>query len=399
VRALLRHSYETVSFYRERFESAGFHPDQFRTLEDLKRVPIAQKSDLRLATDEETIASDCDRSSLLRLTTGGSTGEPMKLRFTAIEDRLLRTFRLLANMRQGLHLRDRRTQVRSDASVASRIEEHFLLPSQVVYAFQPQEQMRANLCQFGPDVVRGFPSVLASFADKITDEDRLRLKPRFVNTDSENLTDLARQKIERAFKAPVYDVYDCYECNVIAYQCPRGEGYHVMDPSIVVEVLNDGRPAEPGESGEIVLTSLHAWASPLIRYMPGDMAERGPERCACGAPCSTLSKVHGRTHDVFLLPEGRSILPKYLSVPLRPVMPALHLYQIVQEAPDRVVVRLQLIPGAELSGEKLETVRKGVSRHLGEGITVLVSVVDEIPCEPNGKFRPYRSYVNAGASA
>jgi phenylacetate-CoA ligase len=397
LRALLRHAYKTVPFYRRRFDQAGFHPDQFLTLDDLQRVPITRKADIRLATDEEAIASDCDPSRLRRYATGGSTGEPTKLRFTPFEDRLLMLFRLLATMRLGLRLRDRRTKMSTDLLVPSKIEEHFILPSQIVYAFQPQEQMRANLCQFKPDVIRGFPSVLASFADQITDEDRLHLRPRFLTTDSENLTDLAREQIERAFRAPVFDMYDSFECNVIAYQCTRGEGYHVIDPAVVVEVLDEDRPVQPGESGEVALTSLHAWAAPLIRYMPGDMVERGPSQCPCGAPNSTLAKVYGRTHDRFLLPNGRSLHPKYLGVVLRPIMPMLRLYQIAQEANDRVVVKLQAVPGVEIPLEKLEILRKGMARHLGEGVTVLINVVDDIPREPNGKFRPYRSYLNQGA--
>lgn len=396
LRALLRHAYETVPFYRRRFNQAGFHPNQFRTLDDLQRVPITRKADIRLATDEEAIANNCDPSRLHRHSTGGSTGEPTKLRFTAFETRLLMLFRLLANMRLGLRLRDRRTQIRTDLHVPSKIKGHFILPSQIVYAFQPQEQMRANLRQFKPDVIRGFPSVLASFADQITDEDRLHLRPRFLTTDSENLTDLAREQIERAFKAPIFDIYDCYECNVIAYQCPRSEGYHVMDASVVVEVLSENQPAQPGEPGELALTSLHAWAAPLIRYMPGDVAERGPSKCACGAPNSTLAKVYGRTHDVFLLPNGRNLHPKYLAAPMRPIMPKLHRYQIVQEAKDRIVVKLQAAPRAEIPPEELETLRKGMLRHLGEGVTVVINLMDDIPCEPNGKFRPYRSDINRG---
>jgi phenylacetate-CoA ligase len=396
LRALLRHAYETVPFYRRRFDEAGFHPDQFRTLDDLQRVPLTPKADIRLATDEEAIANNCDPSRLHRHTTGGSTGEPTKLRFTPYEDRLLRTFRLLATMRLGLRLRDRRTQLRTDQPYPAKIEEHFILPSQIVYAFLPPDEMRANLRQFRPDVIRGFPSILASFADQITDEDRLHLRPRFLTTDSENLTDLAREQIERAFNAPVFDIYDSYECNVIAYQCTRSEAYHVMDPAVVVEVLKEGRPVQPGETGEVALTSLHAWAAPLIRYMPGDMVERGPSQCACGAPNSILAKVYGRTHDLFLLPDGRSLHPKYLAAPLRLIMPVLRLYQIAQEATDRIVVKLQVVPGVEIPLEKLETVRKAMSRHLGDGITVLIQVVDDIPCEPNGKFRPYRSYLNHG---
>jgi hypothetical protein len=80
-------------------------------------------------------------------------------------------------------------------------------------------------------------------------------------------------------------------------------------------------------------------------------------------------------------------------------MPVLRLYQIAQEATDRIVVKLQPIPGAEIPTEKLETLRQAMLRHLGEGIIVVINVVDEIPCEPNGKFRPYRSYLNQGAIA
>jgi hypothetical protein len=79
-------------------------------------------------------------------------------------------------------------------------------------------------------------------------------------------------------------------------------------------------------------------------------------------------------------------------------MPVLRQYQIAQEAIDRVVVKLQGVPGAEISPEKLETMRKGMLRILGEGVTVLINVVDDIPCEPNGKFRPYRSYLNQGVT-
>ncbi len=393
LRALLLHAYEKVPFYTRRFDEAGFHPDQFRTLDDLRRVPIVRKDDIRLLADEEAVAKDYDPALLRRFVTGGSTGEPTRLRFSPFEVRLLMVYRLLINMRYGQRLRDRRTQLRSDVPI-NDIRDKFFFPSQLMYAFQTPEQMRANLCQFKPKVIRSFPSVLASFAEHITDEDRLQLRPRFLTTDSENLTELAREQIERGFGAPVFDFYDTYECNVIAYQCPHGEGYHILDPSIALEVLDEaGRPVAPGESGEVALTSMHSWAAPLIRYMPGDVVERGPSQCACGAQNATLSKVFGRTHDRFPLPNGRTLFPKYLASALRPVMPSLRLYQMVQEAEDRVVVKLQPVPGAELPPEKLEAVRAKMTSHLGDGVTVLISIVDEIPCEPNGKFRPYKSYV------
>jgi phenylacetate-CoA ligase len=395
LRHLLRHSYETVPFYRERFQSAGFHPDQFRTLEDLERVPITRKSDLRVASEQDAIAVDCEPDRLHRYGTGGSTGTPTEVRFTPFEDRLLQLMRIQANMRFGLRMLDRRTLcVIRPKSRPGLLERLGIIHRQTIDSSSPWETLRADVRRFGPDVIRGYPSVLATLADKLTDEDRLYVRPRFITTDSENLSELARMRIEAGFRAPVFDIYDCWECNVIAYQCPRGKGYHVMDAALVVEVLNEDRPALPGESGEIVFTSLHAWAAPLIRYMPGDIVEQGPAKCGCGAVNSCLAGIIGRKHDRFLLPDGKSLYPKFLASWIYPLCPILRQYQIVQEAPDRIVVKLQPNSGVEVSPDMLETMRNGMERTLGKSVTLLVRLVDTIHCEPNGKFRPYKCYLD-----
>lgn len=399
LKALLRHSYNTVPFYRNRFDAAGFHPDQFRTMDDLQRVPVTHKSDLRLVTGDDAIANDCDPARLLRYGTGGSTGTPTEIRFTSFESRLLRIMRVQANMRMGLRPWHRRTTSVVRPSTNKGLLEYLgILRSQSVNAYSPWEEISSEVRKFGPDIIRGYPSVLAALADQLNDEDRLYVRPRFITTDSENLTDLARMRIERGFRAPVFDIYDCWECNVIAYQCPRGGGYHVMDASLVVEVLNDDKPALPGECGELTFTSLHAWAAPLIRYMPGDIVEQGSDQCSCGAPNSCLAKIYGRMHDRFVLPDGRSIHPKLLSTWIYNLCPILQLYQIVQETSDRIVVKLQPNPGAQPSSAMLETMRTGMTHFLGDGVTLVIDLVDEIPVEPNGKFRPYRSYLDHGGS-
>jgi phenylacetate-CoA ligase len=392
LRALLRHSYEMVPFYRQRFQSAGFHPDQFRTLEDLQRVPITRKSDLRLAAEQDALAQDCDPARLIRYGTGGSTGEPTEVRFTRFEDLLLRVMRMQVMMGFGLRLWDRRTAlVYSDGSHRTSLLKRLgILRNQTIHAHTPSEQMRTELRHLRPNVIRGYPSIVASLGDKLTDEDRNLIRPRFITTDSAKLTDLARSRIEKSFGAPVFDVYDCYECNVIAYQCPRSKQYHVLDASVVVEVLHGDRPALPGESGEIAFTSLHTWAAPLIRYMPGDLVERGVAHCSCGAPNSCLANITGRVQDRFLLPDGQTIHPGFLAASIYPLCPVLRSYQIVQEAIDRVIVKLQPIPGVQVPAGKLDAARRGMARDLGEGVMLRIDFVDEIPPEPNGKFRPYR---------
>jgi phenylacetate-CoA ligase len=399
LRALLRHSYDTVPFYRERFQSAGFHPDQFRTLDDLQRVPITRKADLRMTAEGDALAEDYNPARLIRYGTGGTTGMPTEVRFTRFEDRLLKAMRTQVMMGFGLRLRDRRASVVFCRAAAGTTwyKRLGMLRNQRIHVNLPWDQVLLKLRGCMPDVIRGYPSGLSALVDKLTDEDRNHIRPRFVTTDSENLTTLARTRIEKAFRAPVFDIYDCYECNVIAYQCPRGGQYHVMDSSVIVEVLNSGRRALPGESGEVALTSLHTWAAPLIRYMPGDLVEQGAANCSCGAPNSCLAKIHGRAQERFVLPDGRAIHPNLLATWLYPLCPRLRRYQIVQEALDQVVVRLQPVGGVSLPVETLEAARRGMARDLGQGVILRVDVVDDIPSEPNGKFRPYRCDLDAGA--
>ena len=74
-------------------------------------------------------------------------------------------------------------------------------------------------------------------------------------------------------------------------------------------------------------------------------------------------------------------------------MPSLRRYQFVQEAIDRIVVKLQLSPASPPLGQTIETMTRSMARDLGDAIRLHVEVVDDIPCEPNGKFRTFRCLV------
>ena len=165
-------------------------------------------------------------------------------------------------------------------------------------------------------MIRGYPSTLSSLADLLTDDDRAQIRPRFITTDSEQLTSHMRWQIEQGFRVPVVDIYDCYECNVVAWQCPTGGQYHVLDPAVIVEILNDGRPAAPGETGELIMTPLHSWACALIRYRIGDLVVQGIDRCPCGAPYSCIGEILGRLQDRFVLADGRQIHPHTFATPI-----------------------------------------------------------------------------------
>jgi len=398
LRALVRHAYVRVPHYRRSFDCAGLRVDDVRSLADLARIPPTSRADLQGLSSREVTAAGFDPRRLVVHHTSGSSGRPLRVRRTWFEERLLQAYRLRVLFQLGLRVTDRRVAVvfvPTDAPEPRR--KSGPLRYEEIDGFLPPASILARLRELRPAVLRGYPATLASLVPHLTDADRERIRPRLVVTDSEMLTAEKRSRIRDGFGARVVDFYDSHEFNMIAWECVAGGSYHVSDTSVLVEVLRDGRTAEPGEEGELVVTALHSFAMPFIRYRLGDWVTRGPSRCACGAANSTLAAVHGRTFDRFELPEGRSMHPYRLATDLVRCAPWLRQFQIVQEHPARIRLRLAVMSDGEPPEGWATELRRVFSASLGEGVAVETELVDRIPAEPSGKFRPYYSLVSGAA--
>jgi phenylacetate-CoA ligase len=161
---------------------------------------------------------------------------------------------------------------------------------------------------------------------------------------------------------------------------------------VIVEILRDGRPAAPGERGEVVATGLHSFAMPFVRYRLGDLAIRGPERCPCGAPFTTIASLEGRVLDYLPLPGGRRLHPYELITRfVRDPACWTRRYRIEQDRIDRVTLRI--VPTRTPTAEDVAALRGALAPVLGDGVEIDVAVVPEIPDEPSGKVRLVRSRV------
>ncbi|MGQ9633623.1 MAG: hypothetical protein ACUVXB_05195, partial [Bryobacteraceae bacterium] len=163
-----------------------------------------------------------------------------------------------------------------------------LLPRYSVSCLLPAPEILARLSKIQPDILGGYPDALAWIASEAVKEDLRRIRPRFVTTGGETLTPDLRARIAECFRAPVYDSYAAHEFNLLAYECRETGLYHVAEENVLLEVLDNGRPVAPGQTGEVVATALHSFAMPSLPYWTGDLAVRGPLRCPCGAPHATL---------------------------------------------------------------------------------------------------------------
>jgi phenylacetate-CoA ligase len=133
---------------------------------------------------------------------------------------------------------------------------------------------------------------------------------------------------------------------------------------------------------------------PFIRYKLGDVVTRGPERCACGSPFSTLSAIQGRVVDYFPLPDGRLLHPYQISaIVWETAFRCIRQYQLVQERTDRIVARIALL--SERYRDEVVAEMRRVENLLGPEVELVVEFVEDIPTGPRGKFGVYRSLVSS----
>lgn len=397
LRELIRHAFENVPYYRDLYTRHGLSAVDVPGLADL---PVAQRTEMQARDIRDLVARGLEPGSLVVHSTSGSTGYPFRIYRTLFEDRLLQALRLRRQFNLGLRLTDVRVAITlpGHGSRGNKPDIHFynrlgLLRRPIVNCLLPADQILERGSALRPDVLAGYPDALAWIAGQATPEHRRCIQPRFILTGGETLTPDMRQRISECFRAPLYDFYGIHEFNLLASECPQTGLYHVAEDSAIVEVLKDGKPAARGETGEVVATALHSFAMPFIRYRTGDLAIRGPLRCPCGAPYTTLERIQGRVIDRFTLPDGTKLHPYHLLEPLVKDAPWLRRYQIVQESVDRLVLKLVPLPGRNPSSDDLQFLRSRFQQPLGPGVSVTFETVSELPPAGNGKFRPYYSMV------
>ena len=400
LRRLVAHAYHRVPYYRGLFERHGIKPEDIGTIADLARIPITDKRDLQALAVEESFERGVDAARLVTHRTSGSSGEPLTIRRTWLEERLLGAFRLRAMHQLGLRPWDRRVRIvrvrppdpTNDRLAQRALRAMGLYRHATVDCALSTEQLVSALRNLRPDVLVGFPGVLSEIAAVLSDDDRRAIRLRFIALGGEVVTPLMRRQISEGFRAPLFEVYACYEVGLMAWQCRETGALHVCDDAVVLEVLADGRPVAVGERGEVVVTALHSFAMPFIRYRLGDLVTRGVDACPCGQPFAVIGAVQGRMIDYFPLPDGRNLHPYEI---VSAVVDSLWIrqYRLLQERVDRIV--LEVVPATTPSAADVALLEDRIGKLVGREVAVVVTLVPEIALEPGGKFRVSRSRVQS----
>ena len=239
-----------------------------------------------------------------------------------------------------------------------------------------------------PHYLLTFPSLLPDLARECASQNVVLERLRHVRTVAEYVDPDVRTLCRKAWGVPVHDMYSAQEVGYIGLQCPAEEQYHLQSESVFVDVLREnGDPCAPGEVGRVVVTPLHNFAMPLIRYALGDYAEAGSP-CSCGRGLPVLRRIFGRARNMLCLPNGERIWPRLGELRYVEILP-IEQYQVVQKEVGRLEVRLvSARRGTEEEERRLKAIIVG---RLGYLLDVDVVYVDNIPRGPGGKFEEFKS--------
>ena len=392
---LLTHASKTVPFYRRRLRALAELRRGGLTLDRWRRIPLLTRTDIQDAgQDLVSRALPKDHGRTVDASTSGSTGQPVKFKRTSITG----LFFDALNLRYHLwHGRDFSAKVAKISRLAdpdgpggSRnwVPGYVSGPTVQLDIRKTISEQLAWLEQVKPDYLLTRSSNLRALLERCGETGLRFPSLREVATMGEVLEPDVRAECREVWGLSIVDAYSTQEVGMIALQCPEHPHYHVQAESLLVEILDDeGRPCAAGESGRVVVTDLHNFATPLIRYDIDDYAVLG-EPCSCGRGLPVIKSVLGRVRNILTLPSGEKLWPSnhlIFTEALGKSIPSLREAQLVQRTLRDIEVKL--VVTRPVTAEEEAEAQRALGEALSDAFAFRFVYVDKIPRPRSGKFQ------------
>lgn len=394
--AMLRYAAENVPYYRELFRQQRVDPRTIAGAEELARLPLLEKSAVRLDPERFRSTSRLGRQAV-EFVTSGTTGTPSRIYHDLPS--------LLANPahcepekeveREILgRRRAKRLTIIYGGSTIRKIwqvyRQHTLLPSPSAQSLlsvdTPLGEVIDHINQYRPEVVSGYGSYLEALFRYVAAQGIQLHRPHLVSYGADAISEPGRHLIQKEFGIPISSRYGAVESFRIGFTCPEGHGFHVRDDLCHVRIVDrEGRTLPPGQSGEVVISNLVNRGSVLLNYRLGDVATFSPFPCPCGRSLPLLTGLEGRAEDIVYLSGGRFVHPRSVWACLKGQRGLLR-YQLRQQDPVRFELWLEVVRPQDF--ERIVRQTDAELRILLGGSAVDYRRVNHIPTAPGGKFRP-----------
>lgn len=393
----LQHAYAGSPYYRASFDAAGVHPDQVKSLDDIRRFPFITKQTLRerqlAAAPFGDLLAVPERDVVYISASSGSTGIPTASPFTAQDFDDWIDYEARQFWSSGMRPEDRYCH---SLNMSLFIGGPCVLGAQKLGALSihagtvPSERLFQLIRQFQATVIWTTPSYawyLGETAVKEGIDPRRDLAVRriFVAGEPGGSIPETRTRIEELWGAEVYDYYGLSDIfGSCAGMCEEKDGLHWAEDHILVEVLDPDtqQPVAEGERGEMVLTTLKKSARPMIRFRTGDIVSFTSEPCSCGRTSIRLKGEYGRLDDMLII-KGVNIFPSDVEAIARKDRDLTGEYRLIVEREnhlDRLTVEVERIHGFNGTDEELSNrFARQLQSVTGVGARISILPPDSLP--------------------
>jgi phenylacetate-CoA ligase len=394
LRRLLDFAYREVPYYRALLDEHALPPSRIASLDDFRRIPPLTKDIIRRRFRE--LQPRGRRRGVQRVSTGGSTGAPVTVLVDAERTAVTDASRLRAHRWFGVDIGGPEvvlwgSNIELGRQDGLRTARDWLLNSRLLSAFDLGESALARHAQalqrLKPWKVFGYASALYLLARYLQRTGWVAEPdwPRAIFATAEPLYDFQRSLIRSVLGGAVATEYGAREAGLIASECPAG-GLHLNAESIMAEV----DAADEHGRGELLVTHLHSFAMPIVRYRTADIAALGGDGCRCSRTLPLLGCVEGRRTDFLVTPSGRILHALSVIYVLREIS-EIREFQVSQERLDQLLVRL--VPDGRFSSAVGTAITRKLQRLLDDTVAVHLEVVDSISHPLSGKHRYVVSHV------
>ncbi len=402
---LILHSYKNVPYYQNIFDKIELVSNEKVNLSKFQEIPILTK-DLLKKHQKELISKDYQKRRWYYNYSGGSTGEPTQFmqdsdykKWYTASNRYYHQDMLNineGNVKKVLLWGSPQDLFKGGIGVKNKLANWFtntLLLNSFKMTENDMKSYIESINTYKPDLIRGYAGALYELAI-FSEKNNLKIRsPNKLVSSAEILTNDMRKKIENIFGTKLYDFYGSRETASIAGECSAGL-IHTFSFNNYLELIDRNKnPVKEGQEGRVIITTLHNFSMPLIRYELGDSAILGPNTCPCGNILPTLRKISGRLEEQFVKKDG-TIVIGYFFVHLLGVLlnkGFVKKFQVIQE--DYYQIKIRAVLEKKLPESEKNEIEQKIRVAMGNDCVILWEFVDIIPETSSGKFLYTQSLV------
>ena len=240
-----------------------------------------------------------------------------------------------------------------------------------------------TLKSYRPEELVSYPSILFILAEKFKEFGYV-YHPKAIKTGGEKLYQYQRELVEEVFGCKVFNHYGSRDIPGIAQECDVHDGLHMNMENHIMEVRNkDGKISPTGE-GELIVTHLHNYASPFIRYCIGDLVKISGRQCTCGRNLQLIDEVIGRTFDLLEFPNGNRVGGSFWTLVMRSVE-GIQDFRVMQHSNQKI--EIQYTKSDTRNNLDFTTLKARIHEYSGPQLEILFSEKEELELTKSGKIQ------------